>query len=209
MIRVAIADDHRIVREGLTMLLSPEDNIEIVGEAADGAQLLAIIAADRPDVLLLDMRMSGMDGFDVLRALQDLPDPPRAIALSMHDDPAYVKRAVELGASGYLLKTVGREELLRALDVVSRGGSYIQGEVTAPLVAELLEGGSGSVGGFSPTDIAMLELLASGSDNRHIATELEMSESAVKADLRSIYAVLRVKRRSEAVAVALRLGLIS
>jgi DNA-binding NarL/FixJ family response regulator len=208
MIRVAIADDHRIVREGLMTLLASEDNIEIVGEAADGAGILAIIAADPPDVLILDMRMPGTSGFDVLKALRDEPDSPHVIALSMHDDPAYVKRAVELGASGYLLKTAGREELLRALDVVSRGGSYIQGEVTAPLVADLLSGEQGSVGELSTKDITALELLAAGYDNRQIATALGVSEAAVKSQLRSIYSVLRVKRRSEAVAVALRLGLI-
>ncbi len=208
--RLLIADDHRIVREGLRMLLAREEDIEIVGEAADGQEVLALVTEQEPDVVLLDVRMPGMGGLEVLETLRAAGDDVRIIVLSMHDDPAYVKRAIELGADGYLLKSVGREELLRALHTVADGGPYIQGEIAAPLVARIVDpAAAGPVGDLSVRDVEILQMLADGADNRAIAARLGISEAAVKAELRTIYSRLEVKRRSEAVAVALRLGLIS
>lgn len=207
--RVIIADDHRIVREGLRLLLSDEEDIEVVGEAADGDELLALVHETHPDLVLLDVRMPSVSGLDVLDELQGNDRSPRVLMLSMHDDPAYVKRAIELGASGYLLKSVGKEELLRAVRAVGSGSSYIQGEITAPLIARMRDPSlAGPVGSLSPRDIEVLGMLSEGLDNRAIAARLGVSEAAVKAELRAIYARLEVKRRSEAVAVALRLGLI-
>jgi DNA-binding NarL/FixJ family response regulator len=128
----------------------------------------------------------------------------------MYDDPVYVRRAVELGADGYLLKSVDREELKRALRAVDSGQSYIQGELTGPLIASIAEPRSaGPIGDVDAEGKLMLELLAEGLDNQQLAERLDLSEPAVKAKLRRIYRILGVKRRSEAVAVALRLGLIS
>jgi len=207
---VIVADDHRIVREGIAMLLAPEQDVELVGEASNGEELLDLLEVTEVDVVLLDVRMPGMSGLDVLETLQARTRAPRMIVLSMHDDPSYVKRAIELGASGYLLKSVGKDELLRALGVVVRGGSYIQGEITAPLIARMVDPmSSGSAGELSVRDIEMLRMLAEGLDNRAIAGRLGMSEAAVKAHLRAIYSRLGANRRSEAVAVALRLGIIS
>ncbi len=208
--RVAITDDHRIVREGIGMLLAPEPDVELVGEASSGEELLKLLETIDVDIVLLDMRMAGMGGLEVLEELQSRGNPPRVIVLSMHDDPSYVKRAIELGASGYLLKSVGKEELLRALSVVVGGGSYIQGEIVAPLVARMVDPTSGgSVADLSLRDIEMLRMLADGLDNRVVAGRLGVSEAAVKAQLRVVYSRLGVKRRSEAVAVALRLGIIA
>jgi len=208
--RVIVVDDHRIVREGIGMLLAPEPSVEVVAEASDGQELLDLLETTDADVVLLDVRMPGKDGLKVLEELQGRDDAPRVIVLSMYDDPAYVKRAVELGASGYLLKSVGREELLRALETVAAGGSYIQGEITAPLIARMVDPSSaGLVGELSIRDVDMLRMLADGLDNREIARRLDVSEATVKAQLRTIYSRLEVKRRSEAVAVALRLGIIT
>jgi len=209
-VKVLVVDDHRIVREGIRMLLDSAPEVDEVSEATNGQEAIDTIASAEIDVVLLDVRMPDMDGLQVLSRLQEQSATPRVIVLSMYDDPAYVKRAVELGASGYLLKSVGRDELLRALSVVAGGGSYIQGEITAPLIARMVDPAAGGpVGQLSIEDIDMLQMLAEGLDNRAIARRMGISEAGVKAHLRSIYARLEVKRRSEAVAVALRLGLIT
>ncbi|MFQ5523914.1 MAG: response regulator [Acidimicrobiia bacterium] len=208
--RVILADDHRIVREGISTLLEPVDDVEIVGEASGGEELLELLGSVEADVILLDLKMPEGGGLEVLERIGDDPDAPRVIVLSMYDDPVYVKRAIELGASGYLLKSSDREELLRALRVVAEGGSYIQGEITAPLIAQMVSPSSNMpVGELSSEDIEILALLACGLDNRAIAERLGESEATVKSHLRSIYARLGVTRRSEAVAVAFRLGIIS
>lgn len=208
--RVIIADDHRIVRDGLRMILSHDPDIEIVEEVEDGEHLLAVLEEVEADVVLLDIRMPGLSGLETLESLRERQHAIRVVILTMYDDPVYVRRAVELGADGYLLKSVDREELKRALRAVDSGQSYIQGELTGPLIASIAEPGSaGPIGDVDAEGKLMLELLAEGLDNQQLAERLDLSEPAVKARLRRIYRTLGVKRRSEAVAVALRLGLIS
>ncbi len=210
VVKVVITDDHRIVREGIGMLLAPEPEVELVGEASSGEELLKLLETTEVDVVLLDVRMPGKGGLGVLEELQSRDQAPRVIVLSMHDDPSYVKRAIELGASGYLLKSVGKDELLRALGVVMGGGSYIQGEITAPLIARMVDPRSGgTVAELTVRDIELLRMLANGLDNRTVARRLGVSEASVKAQLRVVYSRLGVKRRSEAVAVALRLAIIT
>ncbi len=208
--RVIIADDHRIVRDGLRMILSHDPEIEIVEEVDDGEHLLAVLEEVEADVVLLDIRMPGLSGLETLESLRERQHSIRVVILTMYDDPVYVRRAVELGADGYLLKSVDREELKRALRAVDSGQSYIQGELTGPLIASIAEPRSaGPIGDVDAEGKLMLELLAEGMDNQQMAERLDLSEPAVKAKLRRIYRILGVKRRSEAVAVALRLGLIS
>jgi NarL family two-component system response regulator YdfI len=207
---VIIADDHRIVRDGLRMILSHDPEIEIVEEVEDGEHLLAVLEEVEADVVLLDIRMPGLSGLETLESLRERQHAIRVVILTMYDDPVYVRRAVELGADGYLLKSVDREELKRALRAVDSGQSYIQGELTGPLIASIAEPRSaGPIGDVDAEGKLMLELLAEGLDNQQLAERLDLSEPAVKAKLRRIYRILGVKRRSEAVAVALRLGLIS
>ncbi len=205
--RVIIADDHRIVREGLRMILAHEPEIEIVEEVEDGADLLAALEEVEVDVVLLDIRMPGLSGLETLESLRERHQPVRVVILTMYDDPAYLRRAVELGADGYLLKSVDRDELTRALRAVASGQSYIQGELAGPLVATMQA--TGAIDGVDTEDKQLLELLADGLDNQQLAERLGLSEPAVKARLRRLYRTLGVKRRSEAVAVALRLRLIT
>ena len=210
MIRVVLADDHRIVREGLRMLLGHDDEIEIVGEVEDGADLLALLEEIETDVVVLDVRMPGISGLDVLESLHDRRQDVRVVILTMHDDPVYLRRAVELGAAGYLLKNVDREELIRAVHTVASGRSYIQGELTGTLVASMVDPqAAGAIGALDIDQRRLLELLAQGLDNRRLADQLGVSQAVIKARLREIYHTLGVKRRSEAVAVALRLGIIT
>lgn len=205
--RIVIADDHRVVREGIRYMLSDETDIEIVGEAETGNELLGIIESEPVDVALLDVRMPGMSGFDVLERLVEIAPQVRVLMLSMHDQPAYVRRAMELGAAGYVLKSAGREELLTALRVVAEDGTYLPSELMEPLIAGVT-GRAGTTGKLSPRERQVLQLVADGYENKQIAAELELSEATVKTYLRGVFERLEVSSRAEAVAVGLRLGVI-
>ncbi|MCH7845984.1 MAG: response regulator transcription factor [Acidobacteria bacterium] len=205
--RIVIADDHRVVREGIRYMLSDETDIEIVGEAETGDELLGIIESEPVDVALLDVRMPGMSGFDVLERLVEIAPQVRVLMLSMHDQPAYVRRAMELGAAGYVLKSAGREELLTALRVVAEDGTYLPSELMEPLIAGVT-GRPGPTGKLSPRERQVLQLVADGYENKQIAAELELSEATVKTYLRGVFERLEVSSRAEAVAVGLRLGVI-
>lgn len=203
--RVIIADDHGIVREGLRWMLAGHPGVEIVGEAADGRELLELVTEVSADVCLLDVRMPEMGGLEVLQRLREEMPELKVIILTMHDQPAYVKRAIELGAAGYVLKNAGRDELIRALDVVGRGDAYLEGELTRPLVSHLVDGGYRLL---EERERRVLQLVARGLDNRAIGEEIGTSEATVKNVLGSVFEALGVKGRAEAVAVGLRLGLI-
>jgi DNA-binding NarL/FixJ family response regulator len=205
--RVVIADDHRVVREGIRYMLSDETDIEIVGEAETGDELLGIVESEPVDVALLDVRMPGMSGFDVLERLVEIAPQVRVLMLSMHDQPAYVRRAMELGAAGYVLKSAGRDELLTALRVVAEDGTYLPSELMEPLIAGVT-GRAGPTGKLSPRERQVLQLVADGYENKQVAAELELSEATVKTYLRGVFERLQVSSRAEAVAVGLRLGVI-
>jgi DNA-binding NarL/FixJ family response regulator len=205
--RVVVADDHRVVREGIRYMLSDASGVDVVGEAETGEELLALVASEPVDVVLLDVRMPGMSGFDVLERLAEDAPQVRVLMLSMHDQPAYVRRAIELGAAGYVLKNAGRDELLTALQVAADGGTYLTAELMEPLVAAMT-GRARSSGKLSPREHQVLQLVANGYENKQIATELELSEATVKTYLRGVFERLDVSSRAEAVAVGLRLGMI-
>lgn len=205
MIRVIIADDHRVVRDGLRWMFDGESEIEVVGEAADGAELLELSSSVPADVVLLDVSMPGMGGLEALEQLSASAPDLRVVMLSMHDKPVYVRRAVELGAAGYLLKSAGRDELMRALSAVADGNAYIQGEVTGPLLKAVV---ASDEAGLSPRELDVLRLVAAGNENKQVARELDLSEATVKSYLKSAFERLGVSSRAEAVAVALRRGLI-
>ncbi|MDK1096285.1 MAG: response regulator transcription factor [Actinomycetota bacterium] len=210
MIKIVITDDHRIIREGLDLLLAESDRIEIVAHASDGPELIDILKTTEVDVVLLDVRMPTMTGLDVLERIGQLGIEVAVVMLSMYGDPVYVSRAIELGASGYLLKSVGQDDLLLAIETVAAGKSYFQPEVSGPLVARMVgSDAAGPVGRMTVEQLEILQLLADGADNSTIAESLSVSNATAKAKLRAIYGALGVQRRSEAVAVAMRLGLIT
>ncbi len=205
--RVVVTDDHRVVREGLRYMLNDAPDVDVVGEAESGEELLALVDSEVVDVVLLDVRMPGMSGLDVLERLAEDAPQVRVLMLSMHDQPAYVRRAIELGAAGYLLKSAGRDELLTALQVAAEGGTYLSSELMEPLVATMA-GRTRSSGKLSPREHQVLQLVANGLENKQIATELDLSEATVKTYLRGVFERLEVSSRAEAAAVGLRLGLI-
>lgn len=207
--KIVLADDHPAVRDGLRWMLADESDIDIVGEAGTGEELLGLVETVGPDVVLLDINMPAMSGIDVLEVFADRPDSPRVLVLSMHDGMPYVRRAIELGAAGYVLKNVGREELIRALHIVAAGGSYLQGELSGALIREFAVPSAARESlRLTDRERDVLRLVAAGMDNRSIAGELSISEETVKSYLKTAFERLDVHTRAEAVAVALRSGLI-
>ena len=204
--KIILADDHKIVREGLRWMLSDEDDIEIVGEADSGEALLDLVNHVEADIVLLDVRMPGISGLDSLEILNERVPDLKVIILSMHGEPAYVRRAVELGAAGYLLKSSDRDQLIGALAAVAAGKSYIQGEVTETLMKTISGKAAGSL--LSPRETEILALVSRGFENKQIAVELGVSEATVKTHLKGVFSRLEVSSRAEAAAVGLRLGLI-
>ena len=208
--RVVIADDHSIVREGLRWMLADVPDIEIVGEAESGEELLRVLDHTPAEVVLLDVRMPGLSGLEALETLGRRHQGVRAVILSMYDDPAHVRSAIELGASGYLLKSAGREEVIRALRLAAEGKAYVQGDLVAAVVAA---GSAGPAeprlqGTLSRREREVLQLAATGAGNREIAAALRVSEATVKVHLKQICARLGARSRAEAVAVGVRLGII-
>jgi DNA-binding NarL/FixJ family response regulator len=205
--KILIVDDHKVVRDGVRFMLSDAPDIEVVGDADSAEAMFEIIDSDPVDVVLLDIRMEGMTGLEALdRMASDFPQV-RVLMLSMHDQPGYVRRAIELGASGYLLKSAGREEVLAAITAVSEGETYIHGSLMEPLLADVT-GVSRQAGRLSPREQQVLQLIANGSENKQIARELQLSEATVKTYIRGVFDRLDVSSRAEAVAVGLRTGVI-
>lgn len=205
--RILIVDDHKVVRDGIRFMLSDAPKIEIVADVDSAEAMFEIIEKDPVDVVLLDIRMEGMTGLDALgRIASDFPQV-KALMLSMHDQPGYVRRAVELGASGYLLKSAGRDELLAAIAAVSEGETYIHASLMEPLLADVT-GVPRQTGRLSPREQQVLQLIANGSENKQIARELRLSEATIKTYIRGVFDRLDVSSRAEAVAVGLRIGII-
>ena len=204
--RVIIVDDHTLVRDGIKWMLVNEASIDVVGEAADGAALLAMLDDVDVDVVLLDIRMPTMSGLDVLAALEGREAAPPVLVLSMYDDPALVQQAIALGAAGYIKKSADRDELIKAIRTVGGGGHYLQGELTAPLVARVDDRIASSHYVLSSDEREILRLVAAGLGNREIAARIGRTEVAVRTALQAVFRRLGVHSRPEAVAAALRLG---
>lgn len=206
--RLIITDDQRLFREGLKLILASVEGVEIVGEVGDGVALFRLLEIVPAEVVLLDLGMSPMNGFPVLQQLRDEVPEVKALVLSMHDEPSDVRKAIELGAAGYLLKSTSKEELVRALRLVAEGYPYIQGELAAALVGPI----DGPSDQHNQRPVGrhreILQLLTEGFENKQIARQLGISETTVKSHLRVIYARLDVRSRAEAVASALRLGFV-
>jgi len=207
-VRVLIVDDHRLVRDGIKWMLADAPEVEVVGEASSGQELLRLLEDGvELDVILLDIRMPGMSGLEVLQALAGLDETPPVLMLSMYDEPGLVRQAVALGAAGYLKKSAGRDDLLRAIATVGSGMAFLQGELAGPVIASMSDTGAEPTT-LTDADRQILKLMSSGLGNREIAAEIGRTEGAVRTALQDLFRRLDVHSRSEAVAVALRLGAI-
>lgn len=208
--RVIIADDHEDLRSDLRDALEPY-GIRVVGEAGTGSQLLAMAANVACDVILLDLAMPELDGLGTLRQLRRMPARPPVVVLSVHDDVAHVDRALELGASGYVLKSARVDRVVEAIGVAIDGGMYIHPTVARALVdrhLRLSEGATRVPDGISPRQHELVRALARGMGNKEIAGELGIGEETVKSYLSDLYARIGVTGRAPAVAWAMRRKLV-
>jgi DNA-binding NarL/FixJ family response regulator len=200
-LRLLIADDHPIVRDGLRVALCGEPGLEIVGEAADGAEAVRLAAELAPDVVLMDLRMPGLDGVSAIRLLSGTG--PRVLVLTTFDTD--VLPALEAGASGYLLKDAPPDELVRAVLATHRGETVLAPAVAGRLADHLRRPARGKL---SKRELEVLRLVAGGATNKEAAASLFISEASVKTHLLHIYAKLDVRDRAAAVAEAFRRGLL-
>jgi DNA-binding NarL/FixJ family response regulator len=206
-IRILIADDHPIVREGLTAVLETQPDFVIVGAAASGTQAVERAAALRPDVILLDLALPELDGVAALRQIRAADPAAHVIIFTAFDTDERILAAVQAGAQGYLLKGAPREELFQAIRVVDSGGSLLQPVVAARLLRQF-SGAAALPEQLTERELEVLRQLAKGRQNKEIATELWISERTVKFHVSAILAKLGVGNRTEAVSKAAQLGLV-
>jgi DNA-binding NarL/FixJ family response regulator len=200
MIRLLIADDHPVVRDGLRGMLTGQPDLEVVGEAATGAEALALVPRVRPDVALVDLRMPELDGVATIRALRERHPEVRVLVLTTFDTERDVVSAIEAGATGYLLKDAPRAELSRAVRAAARGETVLAPAVATRLVGQLREPAAPAL---TARELQVLELVARGATNRAVAARLHVSEATVKTHLVHAFGKLGVNDRTAAVAVAL------
>lgn len=210
MIRVVIADDHNIVRAGLKSLLSAEAGVEVVGEAADGRAAIEAVQRTRPDVLLVDLSMPGLNGVEAVRWVRELVPAPQVLVLSMHASPDYVRPAVRAGAAGYLVKGAGLDDLLSALKAVAAGGKFYGPEAQRALAGDAGPDQSvDSVERLSPREREVLQRVAEGQSNKEIAAALGLSHKTVDAHRTRVMQKLDLHDAQALTRYAIRKGLVS
>lgn len=204
-IRILIVDDHPVVREGLAGMLAGQPDFAVVGEAVHGADGVEQAIQLRPDVVLMDLRMPGMDGVAAIRALRLRQNPAHVLVLTTYDSDADILAAIEAGATGYVLKDAPRDDLFRAIRAAARGET-----VLAPAVASRLLGRMRAPAeeALSAREIEVLEFVAEGCSNREVGRRLHISEATVKTHLIHIYGKLGVSDRTSAVMAALEKGIL-
>ncbi len=204
-IRILVVDDHAILRAGLLSLLQSEREFDVVGQAANGVEAVALAQELQPDVVLMDLRMPHMDGVTAIRAMRLVAPNLRVLVLTTYDTDADILRAVEAGATGYLLKETPRDELFAAIRETSRGHSVLSPRIASRLVSRTREADDRAL---SVREIEVLGHVALGTSNKIIARELSISEATVKTHLLHIFAKLRVDDRTAAVTTAVQRGII-
>jgi NarL family two-component system response regulator LiaR len=207
-IRVLVVDDHKVVRKGLSTFISVHDDLELVGEAANGEEAIEQCAALRPDVVLMDMKMPVMDGPTAIGHMKARFPGVNIVALTSFDDEAFAQRALEAGAIGYLFKDVEEDELMSAIRFASEGRGVIAPEAMRALIARSLNEPDEYAVELTEREQATLELVAKGLTNPQIADRLMISVSTVNFHVHNVLGKLGAKTRTEAVVIALGEGLI-
>ncbi|MFF1906873.1 response regulator [Kitasatospora sp. NPDC058218] len=219
-IRVIIVDDQAMVRAGFAALLGVQSDIDVVGDAADGAQALEVCGRTHPDVVLMDVRMPGMDGLEAARRLLDPAVPgahrPKVLMLTTFDVDDYVYEALRAGASGFLLKDAPPADLIAAVRVVAAGDALLAPSVTRRLIEDFARARPARrrdpklrLNGLTPRETEVLELIARGLSNQEIAAGLVLAEQTVKTHIGRILAKLDLRDRAQAVVLAYESGLVT
>ena len=205
LVRVVLADDHALVREATAELLERAGGIQVLGQAADGLEALRLVGAMRPDVLLLDLAMPGLDGLEVTRRARELSPRTAIVALTAHEEQPYVLAMLEAGASGYLSKTSRGREVVQAVRAAAAGEAVFSASIARRIARSAL-GTDGQGPPLTPRELDVLRAAARGLGNKQIGAELGMSARTVQTHLTRVFAKLSVGSRTEAVLLALREG---
>ena len=206
-IRILVVDDHQVVREGLRHMLQLESDIEVAGEASNAKEALAQVESLSPDIILMDIKMPGIDGIELTRQLKEKQPSCNVIMLTLYDE--YLTEAIEAGAAGYLLKDIKREELIKAIRAVHQGRSPLNLSLSRDHLAELAAPVESKQRAYlSERELAVLRMIADGVTTEEIANQLFLSQASVKRSVRLILEKLGVRNRSEAVSEAYKRKLI-
>ncbi len=210
MIKIVVADDHEVVREGTRRMLERESDMVVVGEAADGREAVRLVSELRPDVLVLDVRMPGLSGIEVTRKVKEVHPRVRVLVFTAHDDSRYVFPLLDAGADGYLLKTVGQRDLVKAIRDVYRGETALHPSVARRVVQRLTHKdrfqAEGMVEALTEREMEVLRAVARGWSNKEVSAALHISPHTVQVHLSNIFAKIGVNTRTEAVLYAIRQG---
>jgi DNA-binding NarL/FixJ family response regulator len=209
-IKILIADDHPVVREGLFAMLSREVDFEVVGEAKDGVEAVNKTKELSPDVVLMDLRMPEMDGVEAMRQIKSVMPDVKFIILTTYSDDEYIFSGIGAGARAYLLKDAPRDDLFKAIRAVYRGESLIQPVVASKLLDRFSELSRRTPSGeeLSGRELEILCLMAKGAANKEISAQLGIAQSTVKTHISNIFQKLGVNDRTEAVTQAIKKGII-
>jgi len=211
MIKLLIADDHLIIRQGLRLILETENDFELVGEASDGAEAVSLCKKLKPDVVLMDLRMPNMDGITAIEKLHvDQPNIAVVILTTFNEDELML-RGLQAGAHGYLLKDTDRNTLFNTIRAAARGETLLKPEIMARVLSQknITKTESNTITNLTERELEVLTAVARGERSKEVATHLKISERTVKAHLASIYNKLGVDSRAAAIAIAAQRGLLA
>jgi DNA-binding NarL/FixJ family response regulator len=201
-IRILLVDDHPVVRAGLASMLSTIPGLAVCGAASSGEEALQLIDSEQPDVLLLDLRMPGMNGIELLKAIRVKPFPPKSLVLTSYESDEEIYRAIEAGAQGYLLKSTPQAEIVAAIQAVHAGRHYIPPRIAARLAERMVRSA------LTQRELEILEMVVRGLTNKQIGNALQISENTARNHINSIIRKLDVSGRTEAATAAIQQGLV-
>lgn len=201
-IRILLVDDHPVVRAGLASMLSTIPGLAVCGAASTGEEALQLIDSQQPDVLLLDLRMPGMNGIELLKVTRAKPFPPKALVLTSYESDEEIYRAIEAGAQGYLLKSTPQAEIVAAIQAVHAGRHYIPPRIAARLAERMVRSA------LTQRELEILEMVVRGLTNKQIGNALQISENTARNHINSIIRKLDVSGRTEAATAAIQQGLV-
>ncbi len=208
MTRIVLADDHQMIREGLSALLKDTEDITIVKAASDGKEVLSYLKKESADLILMDINMPELDGIQTTKAIKKLYKDVKVLILSMHNKEGFVRNAIEAGADGYILKNTGKKELLLAIDYITNGGTHFSQDVTHTLVNKMRDGYTEGIT-LSAKEKDILELLSNGHTTSEIAEKLVSSQHTIETYRRNLLLKFKAKNVSELIKISLMEGFIT